>query len=111
MNKTDTRVEALLHVESSPALTDEQKLRVQATLAKRINKEGYLAVVCQQTRSQLTNKEKAVAKLTELVNKALEEDKPRKPTKMPKAVKEKRIKDKKERGQKKQSRTDWKKLL
>lgn len=111
VNKTDTRVEALLAIDHADFLDEGQKERVKQKLAKRISKEGYLAVVCQATRSQITNKERAIAKMTELINKAVEEEKPRKPTSIPKAVQEKRLKTKKEQSQKKQSRGDWKKLI
>lgn len=108
VNKTDSKVEAMLNIPLAPCFTDEQRARLMLKLGNRINKDGYLSVTCQQTRSQLTNKEKAIDKLTALVNKALAEDKPRKPTKVPKAVKEKRIKAKKITSEKKQNR---KKLL
>lgn len=108
VNKTDTKVEALLHIANATCFTDEQRERLLLKLANRINKDGYLSVTCQQTRSQLTNKEKAIDKLNQLINKALAEDKPRKPTKVPKAVIEKRIKNKKLTSEKKQNR---KKLL
>lgn len=111
VNKTDSKVEVMWHVESSTTLTDEQKQRVATKLANRINKEGYLGTTCQQTRSQLANKEKAIAKLQAMINKTLAQDKPRKPTKVPRAVKEKRIKAKKVIALKKQARSDWKKLL
>ncbi len=111
VNKTDTKVEALLHIASAPCFTEVQCARILQKLANKINKDGNLSVTCQQTRSQLTNKEKAVKKLNELINKALAEEKPRKPTKIPKAVNEKRIKAKKITGEKKLNRQDWKKLL
>lgn len=108
VNKTDSKVEALLHIGNATCFSNEQRDRLLLKLANRINKEGYLSVTCQQTRSQITNKEKAIEKLNQLVNKALAQDKPRKPTKVPKAVIEKRIKAKKLTSEKKQNR---KKLL
>jgi ribosome-associated protein len=111
VNKTDTKVEVMLHIASADFLTEEQKTLLQEKLKTRINKEGYLCVVCQQTRSQLTNKEKAIKKLETLVSNALHRDKPRKPTKIPKAVKEARIKVKRIRSEKLKGKTDWKKLL
>jgi ribosome-associated protein len=111
VNKTDTKVEVLWHVGNTLCLNDDQKQRIAAKLANRINKEGYLGTTCQQTRSQLTNKEKAIAKLRAMVSKALEEEKPRKPTKVSKAVKEKRIKAKKVTALKKQARNDWRNQL
>lgn len=111
VNKTDSRVEAMLHVGRARFLTDEQKETILLKLGKRISKEGYLSVTCQQTRSQPTNKEKAITNLEALLNKALEVEKPRKPTKVPRIVQEKRIKAKKIRSLKKESRSNWKNLL
>lgn len=104
VNKTDTKVEVLLHITNATCFSDEQKERLQLKLGNRINKDGFVSVTCQQTRSQLTNKEKAIAKLNQLINKALEVEKPRKPTKVPKAVQEKRFKTKKLTSEKKQNR-------
>lgn len=111
MNKTDTRVEAMLHLPTAAFLTEEQRQTILAKLAKRISKEGYVSVTCQRTRSQLTNKDTAIANLQALLNKALEVEKPRKPPLIPRIVKEKRIQSKKVNSLKKQSRTNWKKLL
>ncbi|CAN5139592.1 alternative ribosome rescue aminoacyl-tRNA hydrolase ArfB [soil metagenome] len=111
VNKTDSRVEAMVHVASANFLTDEQKQLVMEKLSKRISKEGYLSVACQQSRSQLANKETAIANLEALINKSLQVDKPRKPTKIPRIVQEKRIKRKKENSAKKQLRSNWKKDL
>jgi ribosome-associated protein len=111
VNKTDTKVEVMLHIANADFFTEEQKTLLQEKLKTRINKEGYLCVVCQQTRSQLTNKEKAIEKLETIVSNALHKDKPRKPTKIPKAVKEERIKVKRIRSEKLKGKTDWKKLL
>ncbi len=108
VNKTDSKVEAMLHIGNASFLSDEQRIRVQEQLAKRINKDGYLSVTCQQTRSQLTNKEIAIEKLQALVSKALIKEKPRKPTKVPNAVKVKRLKAKKINAEKKQARSNWK---
>ncbi len=111
VNKTDTRVEAMLHLPTAAFLTEEQRQTILAKLAKRISKEGYVSVTCQRTRSQLTNKDTAIANLQALLNKALEVEKPRKPPLIPRIVKEKRIQSKKVNSLKKQSRTNWKKLL
>lgn len=111
VNKTDTRVEALVNVDSAAFLSDDQKELIKNKLASRISKAGYLAVTCQQTRSQLTNKEIAITKLQVLLNKGLQIEKPRKVPKIPKAVKEQRMKDKREHSEKKKERSNWKKLL
>ncbi len=96
--------EALWHVASSRFFTDEEKALIHEKLASKINKEGYLAVKCSVTRSQLENKQIAQTKLEELVAKSLIKPKRRKPTKPSKEAKEKRLEQKKKEGLKKDLR-------
>lgn len=98
VNKVETMVEGYWHIESSALVDDEQKLLLQEKLAKKINSEGFLLVKSQADRSQLTNKQDVIEKMNELVNKALIKPKPRRATKTPKAVKEKRLEVKKRVG-------------
>lgn len=104
VNKVETMAEALWHVSSSRFFTDEEKSLIQANLANKINKDGYLAVKSSATRSQLENKQIAQAKLEELIAKALVKPKKRKPTKPSKESKEKRLESKKKEGLKKEMR-------
>ena len=60
VNKVETQVEAFWKPATSACFNAEQKERIIKNLAKRLNKEGYLQVVCSETRSQLENK--AIAK-------------------------------------------------
>lgn len=112
VNKVETMVEGYWHVESSLLVNEEAKKILQEKLAKKINAEGFLLVKSQADRSQLGNKQDVIKKMNALVNKALIKPKPRKATKIPKAVKEKRIEVKKKIGtlkdfRKKISRDDW----
>lgn len=104
VNKTETRVEAVWNVEESEALNENQRHRLLRKLATRIDGTGRLRVAAQEHRSQARNKEEAVARLNELVQEALRVPKPRKKTKPSRAAKERRLKEKKERAQKKQLR-------
>ncbi len=104
VNKVETKVEARLHVASSTALSDAEKQLVLEKLAKRISAEGYLAVTNQTKRSQLANKELAEHKLLRLVQQALVQPKKRKRAKVPKSVKEARLKAKKHQSEKKAAR-------
>jgi len=58
----------------------------------------------QEERSQLKNKEKVLTRFYQLVNKALKIHKKRKNTKPSKVSVEKRLKEKRERSEKKQRR-------
>ena len=104
MNKVETMAEALWNVAESRFLTDEEKALIQEKLAKKINKDGYLAVKSSETRSQLENKAIAQKKMEELVTKSLIKPKKRKPTKPSKEAKEKRLERKKKESMKKEMR-------
>ena len=71
VNKLETRVEALFEVEASSGLNSDEKSLVQTRLAARINKEGLLSTVAQESRTQLSNKEKAIKKMLNLLETAL----------------------------------------
>lgn len=104
VNKVETMVEGYWNVAASALFDEEQKKRIVEKLANRINSEGDLLVKSQEERSQLGNKQLVIKKMNELVEKALIVPKKRKPTKMSKAAKEKRMDSKKKQGELKQSR-------
>lgn len=112
VNKVETMVEGYWHVDQSALFTVDQKNLITEKLANKINADGFLLVKSQTERSQLGNKEQVVLKMNALVNKALIVAKKRKPTKIPKGVKEKRLETKKKIGtikdfRKKVSRDVW----
>ena len=103
VNKVETRVTIELDVDALP-LDDLQKARVREKLAGRINKEGVLRVTSQAARSQHENRERAVIRTEELLREALEEEKPRRKTRVPRSVKERRLENKKKRSETKRLR-------
>ena len=104
VNKVETAVIGYVDINSSLILTEEQKLLIIEKLSNRINNEGMLFVKSQTYRTQLENKDEVVRKINELVIKALEKKKKRKPTKISKAAKEKRLDGKKKKGDIKEGR-------
>jgi ribosome-associated protein len=97
-NKAETRVEAILDVEASTALTDVQKRRV-------VSKVGQtLRAVAQDERSQWRNRELAVERLAEQLRVALQVQRRRVATKPTKASRERRLDSKKRRSQTKRLR-------
>ncbi len=96
--KSETRVEAVFDVEASSALSDVQKRRV-------VGKAGtVLRAVAQDERSQLRNKELAVERVVEALREALRVPRHRTPTKPTKAARERRLSEKKRRGETKKLR-------
>ena len=96
--KSETRVEAILDVESTSALTDAQKRRVVAKAGPVIR------AVAQDERSQSRNRELALERLVERLREALHVERRRVPTKPSKAAKERRLEQKRRRGETKKLR-------
>jgi len=103
VNKVETRVTIETDVEALP-ISPEQKLRVHETLGGRISRAGVLRVTSQAERSQLANRDRALARMEELLRDALEERTPRRATRVTKAQKQRRVDEKKRRGETKKLR-------
>ncbi len=99
VNKASTQVELSFDVVNSPSLSDEQKARVLEKLASHIDKEGVLHLASQATRSQLQNRQDVVARFQRLIEAALRVPKKRRPSRPSAAVRERRLKSKRERSQ------------
>jgi ribosome-associated protein len=104
VNKVSTKVTVLLDVDASPGLSEDEKRRIRERLATRISAAGILRVSSQRERSQAANREAAVERLAELLRWALAEQAPRRPTRVPRAVRERRLADKKLRSARKRTR-------
>ena len=103
VNKVETRVTIEVDVAALP-LDESQKTLVRTRLGTRINRDGVLRVTSQVARSQHENRERAIARLEELLRESLTEQKPRKKTRVPRAVKAKRLDEKKRVSEKKKLR-------
>jgi ribosome-associated protein len=105
-NRSATRAVLLFDVTQSPSLTDEVRQRLLEKLAARLDKEGVLQIAVQDSRSQMQNRELAIARFQAMVAKALKIPKRRRKTKPSKAAQEARLADKKKHGKRKQDR-NW----
>jgi ribosome-associated protein len=108
VNKVATAVQLRFDVQAS-ALPAEVKARLRHLAGKRMTGEGVLMIEARRFRTQEQNREDAIQRLVELVRKSLVEPKQRKKTKPSAASKEKRLKEKKRRGENKKLRQskDW----
>ena len=105
VNTSSTRVELRWSVRDSPSLSVEQRTRLERRLAPRLDGEGRLRLVSSGSRSQLQNREEVTERFCAIVAKALEVPKPRKRTRAPRAAKERRLANKKHRGEIKRLRS------
>lgn len=104
VNKVNTQVELRFTVKNSELFSDEEKEQILLKLKNRINSEGELIVTSQTSRSQIENKEKALEKFFELIEKALTVRKKRLKTAPTLASRIKRLESKKNLAMKKQLR-------
>ncbi len=108
VNKVETKVTLLFDVDAATFFSAAEKERIRQRLAGRLQADGRLQVVSQETRSQLQNKEIAIQKLVEWLTYALRTDKPRKTTKPSKAAVQKRLDAKRQQALRKINRKkDW----
>lgn len=104
VNKVSSKVVLTFDLNTSQALTDEEKALLLTNIAPRLTTENILILNCDEDRSQLKNKDIVVKRFFEIIKKGLHVPKIRKATKIPKSVIKKRIKDKKNISERKQSR-------
>ena len=97
-NRSSTRVELRFDVLHSPSLTSRQRALIAEKLGPRIAADGTLRVVSAQERSQLRNRNAALARLAQLLARGLERPKPRTATKPTLASRKVRVEVKKKRG-------------
>lgn len=106
VNKVETRVTVSFDVGASELFTSEEKEEIRQRLRTRITRDDVLQVTSQQYRTQHRNREDAVEKLNELLTSALVRRPRRKPTRVPRAAKERRLDEKKKRSQIKKDRNN-----
>ena len=104
VNTTDSRVELLFDVASSPSIPADLRDRVLERLRPRLV-DGVLVIAASEHRSQLMNREAARARLTTLLREAVAPPPPkRRHTKPTRGSKERRLASKKRRSEVKKGR-------
>ena len=97
VNTSDSRVELRWDIANSAALSDAQKERLSAHLRSRLV-DGVLTLTASEHRSQLQNRTAARARLTSLIADAVVPERPRRATRPSRAAKQRRLDDKRQRG-------------
>jgi ribosome-associated protein len=103
VNKVSTAVELRVEV-LKLGLHPAMLARLAVLAGRRLAKDGVLVIEAQRFRSQERNREDAYARLQELLARAAERPKPRRPSKPTKASKERRLQSKRQRSTTKQQR-------
>lgn len=104
VNKVSSKVVLTFDLKKSQALSDEEKLLLETNLYNRLTSDLVLVLNCDEDRSQLKNKEIVTKRFLDIIKRGLYIPKERKPTKIPKSVIRKRIKDKKNISEVKRNR-------
>jgi len=104
VNTTDSRVELSFDVARSPSVPDRLRHRVLQRLRSRLT-DGVLTVVASEHRAQLQNRAAARERMAIILREAVAAPPPiRRPTKPTRGSQERRIADKKRRGDVKHGR-------
>ena len=97
-NVTASRIEAVFDVGSSAALSEAQRQRLRTKLGPRVT------AVAQDARSQARNRSLALERLRSRLAEALRTPKRRRPTRPSRAAGERRLEQKRRRGERKRQR-------
>jgi ribosome-associated protein len=106
VNKVETKVTVLFDHLRSSALSIDEKSRLAAhpRVLAAMDADGYIAVTCQEHRTQALNREGAVSKLHELLHAALRRQRKRIPTRKTYSSERKRLEGKRVRKSTKSGR-------
>ena len=104
VNKANSRVTLFFNVADSRLLSENEKVTLLKKLAHKLDKEGTLQIDSQDSRSQLDNKKSVIRKFYKLIDWCFQKKKKRIATRPGKAAREKRLKAKRVRAEKKAMR-------
>ena len=104
VNKVETRVTLRFDVSASRVLSKEQKACLMERLSGRMNRAGELVVSASRYRSQARNLEDARERVAGLIRAALAPRRRRRKTRPTRASQERRLSEKKRRGDIKRDR-------
>src|SRR6185436_7786228 len=104
VNKVASAVQLRFDVRHSPSLTE--LARSTLLLGGGLTRDGVLVITAQRFREQERNRADARARLVEILRQAATPMTPRRPTKVPKASKRKRLDNKKRRAEIKRGRAN-----
>lgn len=104
VNTSSTRVTLRWNLHTSRGLRIEARERVMTRLKSRLSREGVLIVHADRHRSRARNRTDALERLREIVEHALYQEPPRRPTAPTGGSRRRRLDEKKRRGQLKAQR-------
>lgn len=104
VNKVASKVMLSFDLKNSNGLDDEEKDWLQKKLKSKLTQEFILILASDEDRSQKRNKDNVTKRFFELLEQKIQKPKPRKATKIPKQINEKRLHQKKKSSEIKNNR-------
>ena len=98
VNKLATKIQMWVDLSKVCGLEAGEVFRVREFLKSRLDADGRLLVMCQETRDQIRNREDCAEKIAGLIRAALFRPKVRRRTRPTRASKERRIESKRHRS-------------
>lgn len=107
VNKVASAVQLRFDVDASPSLDTQTRERLRGLAGRRLNREGVIVITAERFRTRERNRADALERLVELIRRAAERPKKRRPTKATASAKAKRRDNKTRRGQLKRLRRTY----
>jgi ribosome-associated protein len=107
VNKVATAVQLRFDVAHSPSVSEEMRKRLVLLAGRRLTQDGLLIIEAKRYRTQERNREDALKRLADLLQKAHEKPKTRRKTKPTFASQQKRLSGKKRRSEIKRLRGEY----
>ena len=98
VNKVSSAVQMRFDARRSPSLPNDVSVRLQALAGARLTLDGVIVITANRHRTQERNRADAIERLTALIAKAAVAPVKRRPTRPPKAAKERRLESKSRRA-------------
>jgi ribosome-associated protein len=106
VNKLSTAVQLRFDVRGSPSLPDAVRARLERLAGRRLTNDGVLIITAQRYRTQERNRQDALDRLVELIQRAAVAPIPRRPTRPTAGSLARRLEGKKRRATIKSLRRD-----
>jgi len=104
VNKVASKVELSFDLEASQGFSEPEVERLKNKLSSRLTNDNILLLSCEESRSQHKNKTLVIERFFDIIENGLKVPKKRKATRIPKAVKRKRLEAKRKNADKKANR-------
>jgi ribosome-associated protein len=98
VNKVSSAVELRFNINGFSALPEDLLMRLARIAGRRLTQDGEIIIQAVSHRDQARNRADALARLVAMVERAAERPKVRRPTRVPKAAKMRRLEHKVRRG-------------